>query len=217
MSATKEGLIELAVDAETQKIATRKLQHEIAKKLSKKYDKNLSSSNFLKLKDFFYYHENHGDSILDTSGIDYADKISKIFNSLYNLIDLFNKIGYAEFIAPYFEEFERKYNIKISYTKNNDIDQETVDEITKMAEYQSLICEQSDLVRVDYAQDAEDIEFVKKSDFSDIVSIEYMISENKKDKAIKKSKKISDRISLKNQAISGYILDNLDSDIDAND
>ena len=169
-----------AVEPITEKISARKQMTRVASRTIKDFkrkNKSLERSHLNYLKDLVHYRGMNRSPLEVDPDSKYDDKMTKIFSKVFELIDIVRNHGMDELLHEYLYALEEN-GIHLSYDPvmldfSQDELQEIKNTVFEMDGFQTIICENADVVKDELAPEAEKEDFSKASEFPTLAKIHY--------------------------------------------
>jgi hypothetical protein len=160
---------------------------------------NVTKQEVIRFKDYMYYMTNcwkDGDPLNLAPG-KYPDRVSKAFIKILQIIDDCNNLCNLDILDPYFEALKRR-GITIIVDKSNKAGDKyqaykdiVINNVKEMCEYQCNICNLSDSVKIDMAEEARQKSICAKDKFVPIVRLYNRYKHN--DRNGKNNEKVIDK------------------------
>lgn len=175
-----DQLFEDAVEPIAEKISARKQMTRIASRTIREFkrkNKPIERGHLNYLKDLVHYRGMNRSPLEVDPDSKYDDKMTKIFSKVLELIDITRNHGMDELLHEYIVALEEN-GIHLSYDQpmldfSQDELQEIKNTIFEMDRFQSVICENADVIKDELAPEAEKEDFSKASEFPTLAKIYY--------------------------------------------
>lgn len=169
-----------AVEPITEKISARKQMTRVASRTIKEFkrkNKSLERGHLNYLKDLVHYRGMNRSPLEVDPDSKYDDKMTKIFSKVFELINIVRSHGMDELLHEYLYALEEN-GIHLSYDPvmldfSQDELQEIKNTVFEMDRFQTIICENADVVKDELAPEAEKEDFSKASEFPTLAKIHY--------------------------------------------
>jgi alpha-amylase/alpha-mannosidase (GH57 family) len=175
-----DQLFEDAVEPIAEKISARKQMTRVASRTIrdfKRKKKSIERGHLNYLKDLVHYKGMNKSPLEIDPDSKYDDKMTKIFSKLLELINIVRSYGMDDILSEYIQALEDNdiylsFNSPESKFTEEEL-QEIKETIYKMNNFQTIICDNANIVKDELAPEAEKEDFSKASEFPVLAKIYY--------------------------------------------
>jgi len=169
--------------------------NSLAKATAKQHKTWISKKDLMKIKDIIHYKERgwvNGGPLEKDPDVDYPDKVSPIFIKLLESFMALNRVGKVDELNPYIDAMI-PYGINISVNQdsldthapkmNKEVEiNDVMNTVKQMGRHQAKICELSDIISKEDAQQAEDANWIPKGEYKKVYDLYEKIRDAKNSK-----------------------------------